>query len=339
MAYVTLKIQKVDRDAKEKVIEALCEGAGISFNAAKSIFGCALIGRASSLEVPAENAEKLMQDLIECNSEVTMESPIPFEISDNPDAEFHPIVPADAVSTSGRQESMDILAEVGKIAVAFEYYASKETELLKQIEFGKQAAEKMRTELSPEANKKVWIGAIVGGILGTFIVPILCTAIGAVIVAFIVRSIVSGPDLELHKAENDARADEYIRDKVAPKEAQLEDLRKDRDSPISRARREWALDIVGEDLFYSPCINDLHDLIKSRRADTIKEALNKYDDEQYKARMAEMQKAVQSAAEATAAESAKQTAKMGEIARTARINTAINYGTYRNTKKINDKLK
>lgn len=125
-----------------------------------------------------------------------------------------------------------------------------------------------------------------------------------------------------------------------------------RNSQYNQDWREWAIDVVGAGMFFSGYISDLYDLIKSRRADTIKEALNKYGDEVYKVRMAEMQAAVQRAAETTAEESIKQTAKMNQMAkdthkiakaaqRTTRattVNAIINYGTYRNTKKINKKL-
>lgn len=56
---------------------------------------------------------------------------------------------------------------------------------------------------------------------------------------------------------------------------------------------------------------------KSRRADSLKEALNKYDDQQHKAHMEEMQRAIQNASEVTAAESVKQTAYSADMAKSA----------------------
>jgi len=80
------------------------------------------------------------------------------------------------------------------------------------------------------------------------------------------------------------------------------------------------MDVIGEELFYSFCIADLYDLVKARRADNLKEALNKYDDEKYKARMQEMQQATQHAAEISAQEARRHSQQLESIERdTAQI--------------------
>ena len=95
-----------------------------------------------------------------------------------------------------------------------------------------------------------------------------------------------------------------------------------------------AIDFVGEDLFAYECIEDLYNLIKSRRADNLKEALNLYDDTLHKARMEEMQAAIQNASEIAASESVKQTAYSKEIAKSSHQAATAAKATAYHTRKI-----
>lgn len=85
------------------------------------------------------------------------------------------------------------------------------------------------------------------------------------------------------------------------------------DDITHNGKRAWATEVVGEELFYSACIHDLYQLVKSRRADNLKDALNRYDDDQYKARMQGIQQAAQRAAEASAEEAKRQTKQLDSI--------------------------
>jgi hypothetical protein len=87
-------------------------------------------------------------------------------------------------------------------------------------------------------------------------------------------------------------------------------------------------------LLYSDCVEQLHELVKSRRADNLKEALNKLDDIQYKENMNEMQRAIQNASEITAAESVKQTAYSKSIAQSSRQQAAAARSSAYNTRKV-----
>jgi hypothetical protein len=78
----------------------------------------------------------------------------------------------------------------------------------------------------------------------------------------------------------------------------------------------------------------------------LKEALNKYDDTQYKARMEEMQASIKNASEVTAKEAVKQTEYSRDIAKsthqTATAAKATAYHTRKidkNTRKINKNTK
>ena len=78
---------------------------------------------------------------------------------------------------------------------------------------------------------------------------------------------------------------------------------------------DWAEDIIGEELFTSNAVSAIYSLIKNRRADSLKEALNLYDESLHRTRMEEMQADIQYAVEVTAAEAIKQTEYTQEIAK------------------------
>jgi len=226
---------------------------------------------------------------------------------------YQPNFPAEAVSGLGRQETMDVLLAVEHIATTLEDCASEIPALEEKLKAEQAAAEDLRDKLSKPVARKLWIITIGSAVIGTFIIPVLFTAVFGIAAYLIAFAKIGKPDLEKHQAENNLAADAYIRDHVTPVQNQISALLAIQDDILNNGRRAWAIEIIGEDLFYSVCIHDLYQLIKSRRADNLKEALNKYDDEQYKARMQEIQENAQRAAEAAAAEAKKQTKQLSDI--------------------------
>ena len=111
-------------------------------------------------------------------------------------------------------------------------------------------------------------------------------------------------------------------------------------SDLASGKIDWAVDIVGEDIFYCRGVGDLINLISTRRADNLKEALNLYDSSKHRERMEEMQAGVLANSDTMAMESAKQTALHHQIeqntreAATAAKWAAINtHRTYKTAKK------
>ena len=236
---------------------------------------------------------------------------------------YQPLVSVDDVGNLDRQGTMDVLTEVGKIAKEAEGYKKEIAELAKQIDSEQKKAEELRKSLSAKANKTILKAAIVAALIGAiWRIPygtghILSAVVFGVIAYFVARAIITPKDLKEHEAENNANADAYIQQNVEPLQARLNEVHALIADLNDSGRIPWAIDVVGRDLFYSACISDLYNLVKSRRADSLKEALNKYDDEQYKARMKEMQRSIQNAAEVSAAEAVKQTAYSKDIAKSA----------------------
>ena len=147
--------------------------------------------------------------------------------------------------------------------------------------------------------------------------------------------------IQAHAAEHDIRARSYLSEHVTPLQNQLAEVRGRQNTIVRDGRMEWAIDVISKDLFYSGCIDDISNLIRSRRADSLKEALNKYDDTQHRERIEAMQQSIQNATELAAVEATKQTARLEQIeknsheaASAAKMNAAINYGTYKNTRRL-----
>ena len=102
----------------------------------------------------------------------------------------------------------------------------------------------------------------------------------------------------------------------------------------NNGQKSWAINVVGKDMYYSACIKDLYELVKSRRADNLKEALNKYDDSMHKSRMEEMQAAIQNASEISARESVKQTAIAKQVEKNTHQAATASKATAYHTRQI-----
>lgn len=218
-----------------------------------------------------------------------------------------------SVSIMNREETMQTLYEVGKIAETFEELSSEQGLIRQTLKTEKDKAEELRKVVSTKAKAIKWIAILCSMITWTLL--FFFGVVVTIIVWIVMNKTVIKKDLIEHEAENNANADRYLKEVVAPLEVKLQENMASLEELHTSGKIEWAKDIVGEEMFYSQCIGDLYDLIKNRRADNLKEALNLYDDIQYKARMEASQVAIQNATEVAAAESVKQTAYAKEMAK------------------------
>lgn len=310
---------------KVKVIKIVREATGLGLKEAKDIVDSVANGAEYTItNIPEKMAQKIIDDFTKEGAIVVGEG---YSINDfdaaidasvaNEKATYQPKVSPEEVSRLDRQATMDVLIEVGKIAKEIEGYNSEIADLSKKIDSEQKEAEKLRKELSGKALLIIGGVTVVAAILGMIGESIIGAVVLGGIAFFITRAIVTPLDLREHEAENNANADDYIHKNVEPLQKRLEEVYALRNNLNDSGKITWAVDVVGSDMFYSACISDLYNLIKSRRADSLKEALNKYDDEQHKAHMEEMQRAIQNASEVTAAESVKQTAYSADIAKSA----------------------
>jgi hypothetical protein len=82
---------------------------------------------------------------------------------------------------------------------------------------------------------------------------------------------------------------------------------------VLSGREAWGIDCVGEEFYNAAAIEEIYAIIKSRRADNFKEAINLLDETKYRARMESAQQAILNASEIAAEEEVKQTQYMKNI--------------------------
>lgn len=250
------------------------------------------------------------------------------------------------LSSMGREETLNLLAEVKQIISALEEYTEKIEAIDLKLSENEKKANELRNHVSGGTYALICLISFGIAIVGACFLSIFGFIIFGVIGFAIVCTIMSEDYLKKHKAENDAAADEFLRNNSDPLLPQRDELHSELENLKESGSLDWALDIVGEEMFSSSAVEEVYGLIKGRRADNLKEALNLYDSTKYRERMEAMQSAIKDASEIAAAEAVKQTSTMTEIeksshqaANAAKINAAINYGTYRNTKKISKNTK
>lgn len=237
----------------------------------------------------------------------------------------------------GREDTLEKLIEIGKTAKELERLKISKGSVFAQRNKQKQEAENIR--MFVPKNSKLWTGPlilmIISLIIGLVIPPILLfgVIIGLIWHSFKVKKYKRSYLLE-HETENNQNAEAYIAEHVAPLENELVEIDNKIVYLYDSGKVAEAIDFVGEDLFAYECIEDLYNLIKSRRADNLKEALNLYDDTLHKARMEEMQAAIQNASEIAASESVKQTAYSKEIAKSSHQAATAAKATAYHTRKI-----
>lgn len=209
-----------------------------------------------------------------------------------------------------REDTLNTLYQVGKIAEDLEIFQAEKSGIIQQIATERNKADELRNVVSAEARKKRLI-ILLCSLLTWFIVPVFFT----IVIWIIVQCTIIKKDRIMHADENNANAERYILEHVEPLKHRLHQVEKSLDELETSGKIGWAQDVVGNELFNSTCIGDLYDIVKNRRADSLKEALVRYDDVQYKARMEESQAAIQNATEVAAQEAIKQTAYSKEIAK------------------------
>lgn len=257
---------------------------------------------------------------------------------------FKPIISANSVSNLDRQSTMAVLKEVEKIIKESEEYDIEIAVLSRTLREQRDILNDIRYNVSNGTKKIILIGTIIGAVIGTFILPVVMTIVLAIIVRVIMNLTVKKLDLKLHDKENKKNAEIYENEHLIPLQKRFDEVYEVRNAFIQGEKLRWAEAVVGKDMLYTACINQLYELVKTHRADSLKEALNKYDDVTHKMNMEEMQAAIQNATEIAVVESVKQTAQLEQIeknthkaARAAQINAAYSHGIYRNTKELRRK--
>lgn len=351
---------------KVKVIKIYREVTGLGLKEAKEAVDAVEAGVQSVIDgIDSENVQSVLEQFIEAGADVSIygsngiqgdfdsvidnfeNKTLTFVEQINDDegevVQSKDFLPSTSVEKMSRDETLNLLLEVASIARGLEQNDAERRNIEKKINEHNTKVQEIREKVSFKCKVIIWISTLFV-VLSFGIVGLFAIVLG--IIAFAIVSIIAAKDIQKHEVENEAEAQEYIRKNIEPLNQRLDEVKIALEELNNSGKIEWAIDIVGGELFSSVCVEELYSFVKSRRADSLKEALNLYDNTKHREKMEAMQEAIQYASMISANEATKQTVAMKEIeksaqsaARTAKVNAAINYGTYRNAKQINKKLK
>lgn len=198
------------------------------------------------------------------------------------------------------------LKEVLRILNALNYKVNSVTAIKQKIIQEEKAAKKIERTLS---QKQLMICGGVGAIIfvctliyglnfiialfGGFLIP-------AVALAFIIYCLNESFPSQTQKES----ADKYREEHIVPLQKQKESMEADLARYLQSQEVLWARRTLNERYLRINTINQLLDFIICGRADSMKEALNLYEEVAYRYRMESMQASILTAAQQTAAESA-----------------------------------
>lgn len=254
------------------------------------------------------------------------------------------------IQEMGREETLSILVECEEIIKKVEELEVTEGEQVREIYAEAAKANMFKIAVSKTA-RLIKLGILLAAILiGCILVYDTENVFWGILISFTIYIagiiIVNKRDLKIHANENEANAQAYYTEHVTPLQEKLTNIQLQIEKVYTSGEIDRVIDVVGEEFCSSDSISELASLIKGRRADSLKEAINLYDDIKSRERMEEMQMAIKNASEKTAVEAAKQTDHMKNIeknthqaATAAKITAATSFGTYRNVKKIRKRIR
>lgn len=253
---------------------------------------------------------------------------------------FREISPDD-VGKMDRNALLSILQGIRRLTETLDEYVNQIIRANAEIEGAKKHAEEMRNAVSGWVNGITFITVFVlsiylffGGL--SWFGPILSIAAGLMALK---PGLLLPIDKLMNSKKREMEANNYLEITLPPLQEQivaaqqsLVDIQKSEEST-------WAMDVIGKELFNSACVEMLMDIVKSRRADNLKEALNKYDSSAHTNKMEEMQRAIQNASEIAAEESAKQTVYAEETAKNTHQAATAAKATAHHTRQVSKAIR
>lgn len=322
---------------KITVIKIVREATGLGLQEAKEAVEAVDLGTPFEIQISPEDTDRIRDEFLYAGAVVADTDNKADRYAkhrnyqDNNDTKVYTTMETPD-NTMNREQTMQTLYEVGRIAEQYEELTSEQRVVMQNIKIEKDKAEELRQVVSAEAKRIKWIAILCSFITWPFLLifgPVVTIAVWIIMNKTVIKK-----DLIKHADENNANADRYLKDAVMPLETRRQEINAQLEELHTSGKIDWAKDIVGDNMFYSQCIGDLYDLIQNRRADSLKEAFNLYDNNQYKARMEASQAAIQNAAEVAAAESIKQTAYAKEIAKSTHQTATAAKATAQHTRQI-----
>ena len=334
---------------KVEVMKRFKEVTGVGFKEAEEVVEAVdagtpcVLGDSISLSEACDIASMFEDDgaIVDVIDDVNPEGNTEVEVYKNEStavAETCNALPTTPIESMNREETMELLLKVGDIIKMNQDLLIKQATINDEIKRHNIVVDSIRNPRPV----KIYVLLGICGLIVMFLFSIsIILAIILGIVFFVIIINIGDKDIEEHKDEYEAEAQKYIRDNIEPLKLQLGKVQEEINELNASGQIEWGRGVVGEEFFNRTSIIELYNLIKSRRADNFKEALNVYDSMKHRERMETMQQTIQDASLQAAAEASKQTDAMKEIerntysaAKTAKVNAAINYSAYRTAKQL-----
>ncbi len=240
----------------------------------------------------------------------------------------------DSVGLMDRNDLLNVFSDIRKITATIDKIYEKTTQLMNEIEQHKQIAEGIRTKKPGWVISGSIIGALFFGIVFIFVLGGFGFVLGLIMGFVASHYFLKNLDMAMNNTKRMKQAEDYLNQTLPPIQNKIKDHQATINDILRSPEASWAEDIIGKELLYSEAVDELINIVKSRRADNLKEALNKYDSSQHLNRMEEMQAAIQNAAELSAVEAIKQTAYAQETAKSAHEAATAAKLTAYNTRQI-----
>lgn len=239
-----------------------------------------------------------------------------------------------------QQKLVDIGTEIKKI------YETEE-----KIKEEEENAQTKFQELTPTMGNIFLIGLPIIPIIGIILqliddsyfswgLVVIFTILGWIFWGIIIFSL----DDTFFEGKKNEIKEKYIEENVVPLQKTLQKYNEELDQLLNNPDTIWAMKMIPEKYFDITVINCFISYLADRRADSYKEVVNLYEEEQHRLRMEELQQSILENAERSAriaeenAETLKRTeASVNSAARAAKISAVLNYATYRNIKKMRTK--
>ena len=182
--------------------------------------------------------------------------------------------------------------------------------------------------------------AICAAVCGGFVEFLICVGDGSfddwflgslilfVIFYFFVKFIASSVVYPIKCPEEvEAKYQVFANEHISPKQALLAQQMEDIDTYLSTEECQWAGNALPEKYFTYPAIQAIIQYLQLCRVDSLKEALNLYEEELHRQRMEEMQQQIVQSTAQAADEAKRQSSVLSDLQKTAKnTNTSVKIG-------------
>ena len=249
------------------------------------------------------------------------------------------------ISKMGRVELLDRLKKISEILVTIGEKIREIDILNSTIEKEKKEAERIGNALSEKMSNIFIICLIVSALSGLLYADrnhIFAMLIFGGLGGWASYGVLNFLD---GKEESREKMNEYIKTNIDPLYEKIVQIDSELNEVLNDNITIWAINSLQDQYFDLRVVSDLITYVSCRRADSLKEAINLYEEEKHRNRMEEIQNSILETTEQNLAVSQAQMESLQAIerntksaARTAKVNAVINYASYSNIKKIRKRI-